>query len=169
MLAAGGHTWNSGVFFFSPEVMLEEFAIASADIRDGARRALKQARREGVSIHLDRDAFGAVRAEPVDIAVMEKTKRAAVVPCSMGWADVGSWAEIWRLSEKDADGNVIVGDGSGSGAVRDGTNNIVRSADGVHVTLAGVSDLIVVATGDTVMILPRARAQDVKTLIPPKK
>jgi len=160
MLAAGGHTWNSGVFFFKPSVMLEEFEIGSADIREGAERALATARREGVNIHLDRDVFGAVRAEPVDIAVMEKTKRAAVVPCSIGWADVGSWAEIWRLSEKDADGNVIVG----SGSVRDGANNIVRSADGVYVAVAGVSDLIVVATGDTVMILPRARAQDVKLL-----
>jgi mannose-1-phosphate guanylyltransferase / mannose-6-phosphate isomerase len=164
MLREGGYTWNSGVFFFNPAVMLDEFAIASADIRDDARRALNSARRDGVSIHLDRDIFGAVRAEPVDIAVMEKTRRAAVVPCSIGWADVGSWAELWRLSEKDAAGNVVLG----RGAVHDGTNNLLHGTNGVHVAVAGLSDLVVVATAEAVLIMPRARAQDVKTFIPPK-
>ncbi len=79
-LREGGYTWNAGIFFFSPSLMLEEFSIASADIRDGAHAALMRARRTGAEIHLDPEAFLAVRAQPVDIAVMEKTKRAAVAP-----------------------------------------------------------------------------------------
>lgn len=163
-LKEGGYSWNSGVFFFHPDVMLEEFSIASTDIREGARQALEKAKRTGAEILLDPYAFAAVRSAPVDIAVMEKTARAAVAPCDIGWADVGSWAELWRLAEKDGQGNAA----TGPVLILDGDNNLVR-AEGIHVSLAGVSDLIVVATRDAVLILPRDRAQDVKKLIPPKK
>ncbi len=90
---------------------------------------------------------------------MEKTKRAAVVPCDIGWADVGSWDEIWRLSEQDEAGNVALGESE----VIDGANNLLHS-EGVAIYAVGVRDLIVVATPDTVIILPRERAQEVKAL-----
>ncbi|MDP3737635.1 MAG: sugar phosphate nucleotidyltransferase [Hyphomonadaceae bacterium] len=159
----GGYSWNSGIFFFRPDVMLEEFSIASADIRDGAAHALKLATRKDREIGLDPAVFSKVRAEPVDIAVMEKTKRAAVAPCDIGWADVGSWAELWRLSEQDDGQNVV----SGSVSVLDATGNLVR-AEGIHVSVIGVSDLVIVATPDAVLVMPRDRAQDVKKVIPDK-
>lgn len=160
-LREGGYSWNSGVFFFHPDVMLEEFSNAAIDIREGAKQALERAQRHGGEILLDAYAFGAVRSAPVDVAVMEKTNRAAVAPCDIGWADIGSWAELWRLADKDGQGNAV----SGPVMVLDGADNLVR-AEGIHVSLAGVSDLIVVATKDAVLILPRDRAQDVKKLIP---
>jgi mannose-1-phosphate guanylyltransferase/mannose-6-phosphate isomerase len=162
-LREGGYTWNAGIFFFSPGLLLEEFSIAASDIREGARQSLQRARRTGVEIHLDPDTFFAVRAEPVDVAVMEKTRRAAVAPCDIGWADIGSWAELWRISEKDHNGNVVSGDVT----LLDGENNLIRS-EGMQVSAIGVSDLIVVATRDSVLILPRSRAQDVKKVIPDK-
>ncbi len=73
----GGYSWNSGVFLFSPQTMLEEFGIAASDIREGARKALAGARRAGSEIRLDEETFGAVRSEAVDRAVMEHTRRAA--------------------------------------------------------------------------------------------
>jgi mannose-1-phosphate guanylyltransferase/mannose-6-phosphate isomerase len=160
-LNAGGYSWNAGIFFFHPRVMLEEFSVGAADIRDGSRKALAAARRTGNEIHLDPAAFGDVRAEPVDVAVMEKTKRAAVAPCDAGWADVGSWAELWRLSEKDHKGNAV----AGSVTLMDGMNNLIRG-DGVHVSAIGVSDLVIIATPDAVLVMPRSRAQDVKKVIP---
>jgi mannose-1-phosphate guanylyltransferase/mannose-6-phosphate isomerase len=163
-LREGGYTWNAGIFYFSPALILQEFSIAAADIRDGARLALQRARRDGAEIHLDPEAFLKVRAEPVDIAVMEKTKRAAVAPCDIGWADIGSWAEFWRVSDKDANGNVV----SGEVIMLDGMNNLIRS-EGVHVSAIGVSDLIIVATPDAILIVPRSRAQDVKKAIPDKR
>jgi mannose-1-phosphate guanylyltransferase/mannose-6-phosphate isomerase len=162
-LAEGGYSWNSGMFFFSPKVMLEEFAIASSDIREGARKALDRGRGDGAILLLDADSFAKVRAEPVDIAVMEHTKRAAVALCDIGWADVGSWAELWRLSEKDGQGNAIVG----SATILDASNNLVRG-EGIHVSAIGVSDLVIVATPHAVLIMPKSRAQDVKKVIPPK-
>ena len=157
-LADGGYAWNAGVFLFHPRTLLEEFD-ASADIREGALASLAHARRDGARIALDAERFTRIRAAPLDIAVMEKTARAAVVPCEFGWADVGSWDEIWRLSAKDADGNAI----HGPVAVLDAANNLLRG-DGVTICVAGVSDLIVVATPDAIIIVPRDRAQDVKKL-----
>lgn len=163
-LAEGGYSWNSGVFFFSPRVLLEEFAMAAADIRDGAREALSRARRQHSGILLDPAAFGAIRSEAVDRAVMEKTSRAAVVPCDIGWADVGSWAELWRLSDKDASGNVA----DGQASLLDCVNTLVR-ADGLQVSVIGMEDVIVVASGNSVLVMPRSRAQDVKKVIPGKE
>jgi mannose-1-phosphate guanylyltransferase/mannose-6-phosphate isomerase len=157
-LNEGGYSWNAGIFLFDPHLMLEEFA-ASSDIRDAALAALESAERRGVEIHIGADAFGRVPSQPLDIAVMEKTKRAAVVPCEIGWADVGSWDEMWRLSEQDEKGNVS----HGQSIVIDGSNNLLRS-EGVAIYAVGVHDLIVVATPDAVIILPRQRAQEVKTL-----
>lgn len=157
-LAAGGYAWNAGIFLFHPATMLAEFA-ASADIRDQALASLKAARRDGDEIHLDAALFEQVRSAPLDIAVMEKTSRAAVAPCDIGWADVGAWDEIWRISPHDKDGNVL----QGTALALDGTSNFVRG-DGVKVCIAGVSDLVVVATKDAVIIVPRERAQDVKLL-----
>lgn len=157
-LEHGGYVWNSGMFLFSPRVMLEEFAH-SADIRDAALEALRLARRQGPEIRLDEAAFAKAPQLALDIAVMEKTKRGAVAPCDIGWADLGSWDEIWRLSPKDGAGNAT----HGRIAAIDARNNLLR-AEGVKVCVAGVSDLIVVATGDTVLIVPRDRAQAVKAL-----
>lgn len=161
-LRDGGYSWNSGMFFFAPKVLLEEFSIAGADIRDGAHEAFKRARRENANeIHLDPEVFATVRNEAVDRAVMEKTTRAAVAPCDIGWADVGSWAELWRLSPKDEEGNAV----TGSATLLDAENNLIRG-DGIHVSAIGVSDLIIVASGNSVLIMPRSRAQDVKKVIP---
>jgi mannose-1-phosphate guanylyltransferase/mannose-6-phosphate isomerase len=157
-LDEGGYVWNAGIFFFSPRVMLEEFA-AAPEIRDAALTALKFAKRDSVEIRLEPAAFARSPAAPLDIAVMEKTARAAVAPCDIGWADVGSWDEIWRRSERDAAGNALLG----GAAALDGTNNLLHGA-GVKVCVAGVHDLVVVATPEAVLIVPRERAQDVRAL-----
>ena len=157
-LEDGGYSWNAGMFFFSPSVLLKEFD-ASADIRDGALKSLKKAQRTGNQILLDEAAFAKIHSQPLDIAVMERTRRAAVVPCDIGWADVGSWDEIWRLSPRDTRGNAV----HGNIATVDSANNLLRS-EGLKLCVAGVHDLIVVATPNAVLILPRGRAQDVKEL-----
>lgn len=154
----GGYSWNAGIFLFNPAVLLEEFA-ASADIRDGALTALKKARRVNDEVHLEEASFAKVPSQPLDIAVMEKTRRAAVAPCDIGWADIGSWDEIWRLSPRDLAGNAT----HGHVTTIDSENNLLRT-EGPKICVAGVSDLIVIATAEAVVILPRDRAQDVKLL-----
>jgi mannose-1-phosphate guanylyltransferase/mannose-6-phosphate isomerase len=162
-LKEGGYSWNAGIFYFSPKVMLEEFAASAPDIRDGTAIALKKAARVEDEILLDAETFAKVRAEAIDRAVMEKTKRGAVAPCDPGWADVGSWSELWRLSQKDENGNAV----TGSVTMVDASDNLVRG-EGVHVSAVGVSGLVIVATKHSVLIIPRVRAQQVKDVIPKK-
>lgn len=157
-LAEGGYFWNAGMFLFSPRVLLAEFA-ASAAVRDAALEALHKAKRDGACIQLDAQSFARAPSLPLDVAVMEKTAKGAVAPCDIGWADVGSWDAVWRLSGKDAHGNALSGPVIGA----DAANTLVH-ADGVKVCVAGVSDLVVVATPEAVLVLPRALTQDVKAL-----
>ena len=102
-------------------------------------------------------AFAASPADSIDYAVMEKADRVAVIPVAMGWSDVGSWDAIYALGAKDTDANCQKGD------VRmiDGKGNLIQS-DGLRISVSGVHDLIIVASGNEVMILPRGSSQDVK-------
>ncbi len=95
-----------------------------------------------------------------DYAVMEHTKRAAVVPVGMGWSDLGSWDALWEMSPRDAHGNAL----SGNVVAEATTNCYLRSEAGL-VAAVGVEDLVVVATDDAVMVAPRNRTQEVKTLV----
>ncbi len=156
-LEEGGYSWNAGIFLFSPQVLLEEFA-AAAEIRDAALAAYASARRDGVRTWLP-ESFGAVPSAPFDVAVMEKTVRGAVAPCRVGWADVGSWSEVWRLSQQDADGVARVG----PVVVQDSAGSLIVS-DGPIVAVAGLTDVVVIATADAVLVLPKDRAQDVRGL-----
>jgi mannose-1-phosphate guanylyltransferase/mannose-6-phosphate isomerase len=157
-LASGDYFWNAGMFLFDPDILLEEFEGA-AEIRDSTLRALDESVRDGGRIDLPEHVFATVPSLPIDIAVMERTMRGAVAPCDIGWADIGSWNEIWRLSPHDEDGNAV----SGDAVVLDAANNLVRS-DGPRICLSGVRDLVVIAHGDSILIVPRERAQDVKRL-----
>lgn len=158
-LGESDHAWNSGAFLFEPARLLEKIAFASSYIHDGAAETLGRAARSSVIGHLDPTAFARVRSEAVDRAVVEKTSRAAVVPC-----DIGSLAEVWRLSPQDGQGDVV----EGPATLLDCANSLVRS-DRVQVSVIGAEDLIVVASGNPVLIMPRSRAQGIKKVIPSQK
>lgn len=157
-LAEGGFSWNAGIFLFHPATLLREFEN-SADIRDKALASLKHAEHDGADIRLAAHLFEQIPSVPFDIAVMEKTSRAAVAICDIGWADIGAWDEIWRVSPRDERGNAM----HGAVVAHDARNNLLR-AEGVTLCVDGVSNLIVIATPTSVIVLPRERAQNVKAL-----
>ena len=158
-VASGDFYWNAGIFLSRPEILIEEFS-RKGDIFEAALAALKSADRSvGQRIALG-EAFLSAPSEQFDTAVMETTKRAAVAPCDIGWADLGAWDEVWRRSAKDESGNAV----SGGAIVRDATNNLIF-ADGAKVCVLGVSGLVIAATSEGVVIAPRERAQELKTLI----
>jgi len=160
-LAEGGYSWNAGIFLFSPEVMLAEMNAHRPDIADASRAVLAAAPRLNGWINLDADAFAACPSESIDIAVMEPTARAAVAaPCEIGWADIGAWNELWRVGDKDEGGNRSHGE-----VVAIDTTDSLLWADGVTVTAVGVHDLMIIATRDAVIVLPKDRAQDVKRVV----
>ncbi|HEX7852023.1 MAG TPA: mannose-1-phosphate guanylyltransferase/mannose-6-phosphate isomerase [Sphingomonas sp.] len=160
MLAAGDHVWNGGIFLFRADAFLGALAVHAPDILHAAQQAMLKASHDGARIHPDAQAFATSPSDSIDYAVMEKAPRVAVIPVSMGWSDLGSWDALHELSACDGNGNVCKGD-----VVAIETENCLVQADGVRIALVGVTDLIVVANGKDVLILPRGRSQEVKKLI----
>jgi mannose-1-phosphate guanylyltransferase/mannose-1-phosphate guanylyltransferase/mannose-6-phosphate isomerase len=160
MLAAGDHAWNGGIFLFRADAYLGALAVHSPDMLHAAQQAMGKARHEGHRVYPDAEAFAASPADSIDYAVMEKAAHVAVVPVSMGWSDLGSWDALHEISVCDDSGNACSGD-----VVAIETENCLVQADGVRVALVGVTDLIVVANGKDVLIMPRGRSQEVKKLI----
>lgn len=159
-LADGDYLWNSGMFLFRAKAFLEELPRHHPDILGCCRQALEGAERDLDFLRLDADAFGANEAISVDYAVMEKTDRAAVFRLECDWNDVGSWAALAGLAEADDRGNIVTGDG----IVLDCENTYVRSEKPLVVAF-GVRDLVIVATDDAVLVLPKERTQEVGRVI----
>ncbi|MGC1468952.1 MAG: mannose-1-phosphate guanylyltransferase/mannose-6-phosphate isomerase [Sphingorhabdus sp.] len=157
MIDAGNHAWNGGIFLFRADIYLGWLASLAPDILHAAQKAMEQAEWQGVNIHPQEAAFAASPSDSIDYAVMEKADRVAVAPVSMGWSDVGSWDSLYEISAHDAAGNSL----QGNTRLIDSHNNLVRS-DGLRINLIGAHDLIVVAHGNEVLILPRGHSQNVK-------
>ena len=159
-LAAGDYSWNSGIFLFPAALYLAELERRHQPIVAACRQALEKARRDLDFLRLDRDSFAAAESISVDYGVMEHTDKAAVVPVEMGWSDVGTWDALWQTSAKDGAGNVVQGDV----IAEDVRNSYLRAEHGLVAAL-GVEDLVIVATGDAVMVARRDRTQDVKEIV----
>jgi mannose-1-phosphate guanylyltransferase len=159
MLAQGGYVWNGGIFLFRADAYLRALAEFAPAMLDAARASMTAATRTGQRVLPDTDAFALSPSDSIDYAVMEKAERVAVIPVSMGWSDIGSWDALHTLNA-DAVGNAHSGD-----VVALDTANCLFSSDGIRIAAVGVSDLIVVASGDSVLILPRGQSQDVKRIV----
>lgn len=156
----GHYLWNAGIFLFSPAMFMAEMDRHAPDVSAAARAAFASAKRRGSVIELQDAAFATAPSISVDYAVMERTDRAAVAPIGVSWADIGSWSELWRLSPRDAAGNFARGETH----LIDASDCLVWSQSRT-VGVVGVNDLIVVETGDAVIVLHKSRAQDVKLLV----
>ena len=152
-LDGGGFFWNAGIFLFSAAGMIDVMGRCAPGILKGAEAALEaSADCEGARL-LDPDLFAACPSDSIDYAVMEKTDKAAVIaPVDVGWNDIGSWTEA--ASDPESAGHML----------EDCRNLIVRS-DGPVIGAVGVDDLIIVATGDAVLVARKDNAQDVKKLV----
>ena len=155
-----GYLWNSGNFMFRASVLLDEYRNVDADSVQAVTDAVTKAGRDLGFVTLDPAIFGSAKAISIDYAVMEKTGRAAVVPVSCGWSDVGSWHAVWELSDKDAQGNAAQG-----AAVFEDSRNCNVSTDRALVALEGVDDLVVVATQDAVLVSRQQDANGLKRLV----
>lgn len=146
-----GFLWNTGIFVWRADVFLEEVRSHAPEIADALPR-LERGDVDGF--------FEACNPVSVDVAVLERSGRVAVVPCTFRWDDVGSWASLVRTREPDAQGNVSVGEAH---AV-DSRDNVVYADDG-PVVLYGVEDLIVVRTRGVTFVTQKALAPELKRLV----
>ena len=159
-LASGEYYWNGGMFLFKADRLVEELGRFEPAMIEAVRKAVAGAKRDLDFTRLDKESFAAAPSRSIDYALMEKTAEAAVVPVNMGWTDVGSWASLWDVAEKDADGNAIIGDVIAA----DVKNSYLRSESRL-VAAIGLENIVLVETVDAVMAVSRDRAQDLRLII----
>ncbi len=166
-VAGGRHFWNSGIFMLRASVWLKAIGHFAPEILAACRTAVAAAQADGDFVRLDATAFAASPADSIDYAVMEKLPGATgldiparVVPLDVGWSDVGAWDALWQAIERDADGNALKGDVW----MEDSHGNLVIAEHGL-VACIGCEDMVVVETADAVLIAPKARTQEVKTIV----
>lgn len=153
-LASGDRLWNAGLFLFRADVLLAELARFEPEVLTAVKSALQA---DGT---IDAEAFATSPSVPLDIAVMERTAHAAVVPTRFDWSDVGTWPSLADALEADKAGNILSGD-----VVALETSGSYVRGDGITVTALGIDNLVVVATKDAVFVAPKDRAHDVKKII----
>ena len=159
-LASGHFVWNSGMFFFRADAVLAEFerqlpAIAARITEYDA------AAREGREAEVVGATYASLESVSFDHGIMEHAERIAVVAGSFGWSDLGSWTTAYELAAKDAAENALRADG----VLVDSSGCYVSAPAGKLVALVGLHDLVVVDTGDALLIMPRERAQDVRSVV----
>jgi mannose-1-phosphate guanylyltransferase/mannose-6-phosphate isomerase len=166
-LAGGRHYWNSGIFLLRASTWLKAIGHFAPAILAACRRAVEGARTDSDFVRLDHDAFAACPADSIDYAVMEKLPSAPelgiptkVVPLAAGWSDVGAWDALWAAIARDGNGNALKGDVW----TEDSTGNLVM-AESRMVACIGCEDLVVVETADAVLVAPRLRTQEVRTIV----
>lgn len=157
---SGKYRWNSGMLLFRADVMLTELDKFAPEVIGSCKSALAAASRDSDFVRLDASSFEKSPDISIDFAVMEKTTKASVVLCDLGWADIGTWSSLWALKERDADGNIFEGD-----VAAIDTHGSFVSGDRGLTALVGVKDLVVIATEDVVLVADRKQAQSVSTIV----
>ncbi|MHA6288869.1 mannose-1-phosphate guanylyltransferase/mannose-6-phosphate isomerase [Maricaulis sp. CAU 1757] len=160
-LATGEYYWNAGIFLFAAGSVLDEMSRHCAEVREASCAALDAARVDDGRVELDAGLFAACPSISFDYAVMERTDKAAVVPADIGWSDVGAWSALWDIAEdRDEAGNVA----RGAAHFVDARNCYVAGGEAM-VGVIGLDDVVVVATGDAVLVTRREASQEVKVIV----
>lgn len=160
-LRSGRFHWNAGIFCFAAGTILAEMERHCPEILSACKACLAVSRlAEGkgiVQTELDAASFKDVPSESIDYAVMEKSSIVAVVPCDIGWSDIGSWNALGDLAAPDENGNRI----EGQAMLYNSRNCTVHSEDRV-IGAVGVNDLVIIDTPDAVLVADKSSVQDVK-------
>jgi mannose-1-phosphate guanylyltransferase / mannose-6-phosphate isomerase len=157
---AEGYLWNSGNFIFRARFLLEEYRRFAPGSAAAVAAALESAGADLGFVTLDADAFARATATSIDYAVMERTTRAAVMPVSYGWSDVGSWQAVWELSAHDAADNATHGP-----AVLVDTCGSYVATDEQLVALYGLENIVVITTADAVLVARREGSDGLRRVV----
>ncbi|MCF8094607.1 MAG: mannose-1-phosphate guanylyltransferase/mannose-6-phosphate isomerase [Desulfobacteraceae bacterium] len=158
-LASGQYCWNSGMFLFRAADVYAELEKYAPRIVASCQEAWQKATFQDGAFCLDQASFSRCPSDSIDYAVMEKTKKGAMVPFQAAWNDLGSWDAMWEAGDKDADRNVIKGE-----VIARGLKNSLVFSDSRLVAVLGIENTVVVETSDALLVADRSRAQDVKSV-----
>jgi len=159
-LEQGNYLWNSGMFMFKADTLIDELTTHSPDTVKLVSDAVNNATKDLDFIRLDKQAFESSPSDSIDYALMEKSNNVVVVPLDAGWSDVGSWSALHDIGAKDGSGNVLKGDVT----AQDTTNTYIYASHHM-VTTVGVDNLIVIDTPDATFIASQDKAHEVKSIV----
>jgi len=159
-LSSGDFLWNSGMFLLPAKGYLEELERLAPDIYHACQRAIDGGAEDLDFCRPDAEAFASSPSDSIDYAVMEYTKKGAVVSLDCGWSDVGAWSALWSIQAKDERGNVAQGDV----LLNDCDNSYFRSSERL-IAGVGLQDMVVVETADAILVSHRDQVQDVKAIV----
>lgn len=155
-----GYLWNSGNFLFRSDVMIEEMRAFAPDVLEAVTKAVEMQERDLGFVRLHKESFEASPKNSIDYAVIEKTKKMAVVRGHFRWSDIGSWDAIWEIADKRDNENAV----EGQGIFVNSEGCLIHSSS-LLTTVVGAKDLVVVATKDAVLVVPKNKVQEVKGLV----
>lgn len=158
-LADGTYAWNGGIFAFRAGALLAELATHRPAIAEAVERAIAQGSVKGAEFNPAAEPFAAIEGESIDYAVMENTRRAAMVPAAMGWSDIGNWASLQDTMPRDAAGNHAP-----ANAELVDCENVLAVSDGPRISVLGLKDVCVIVDGDEVLVTTRDAAPHVGKL-----
>lgn len=159
-IAQGNYFWNSGMFVCTAGFYLEQLKEFEPDMYYHSQQAVLHAAHHHDFLRLNLDEFNQCKAESIDYAIMEKTSKAAVIPISMPWSDLGCWTAVADANQPDEHGNSITGK-----VITQDSHNCFINSENILVTTIGINDQIIVATNDAVLVADKKYSQDVKELV----
>ncbi len=159
-LASGDYLWNAGIFVFRADVMLAAFAKLMPELSAALATLSATIGTKKYAAAL-KAQFAKMPAISIDYGVAEKAQNIAVVPADCGWSDVGSFSALPDVRPLDLKGNVV----EGNAFVIDSTGCVVLAGKKRPVGVVGMTDVVVVDAGDAILVLPKARAQDVRKVV----
>lgn len=157
---SGNYFWNSGMFMFKASIFIDEIKKYAPQILKACERAISLAKPDLDFIRIDKEEFEKCPSDSIDYAVMEKTDSAVMVPLDAGWNDVGSWASLWAVCDKDESGNAFRGD-----VILEDTQNCFIQSEDKLIATVGLSDTVVVQTDDTILVAAKDKVQEVKKVV----
>lgn len=163
MLAGGDHTWNSGMFIWRVDRILEEFARQMPELHQKLTK-ISEAWGQPQAPDVIRRIWPTLQPQTIDFGIMENARRVAVIPAQgLGWSDVGSWDALFDVLPADGDGNIVMG---GMHVPVDTRDTLIYMNQEHHLIVTiGVQDLVVVDTGDVVLVCHKDQAQKVRQVV----
>ena len=155
-LDSGEYSWNSGMFIFKAGTVLKEFENNSVEVLKAVRDAVNSGDPETPAANV----YNAIEKQPFDKAIMEKSRKVALVPCDPEWSDIGSWESLWEIQEKDESGNYTNGR-----VVYNGTKNSFIHSKKQLIACVGLENIVVVETDDSILIADKSDSDGMKTLV----
>lgn len=163
-LAGGDYLWNSGIFLWRVDTLLEAVEAHMPELHAGIRRIAEAVGTDDFQDVVDR-VYPGLPSVPVDVGIMEQVDGVQVLSTPFEWSDVGSWKALYELKEKDADGNAGVFPQGGALLAEDAHGVLAYSSEPQVVAVLGLDDVVVVRTADAVLVAHRDRAEEVKCFV----